>query len=233
MDVVYILGDGSTWDDNELRFSLRSISDRLQNFRNVYVIGRRPKWLTNVIHVQESDPYTCKEANIARKVMRACQVKDISENFLFANDDHFLLRDCDVNVPFWRGGNLRDIEAPINNYQRAVKNTFRELTRRGLNVYNFDVHVPVVINKKIFPTVVNDFDWSVKNGYVLKSIYCNTMRIEGERLKDLKLNDRMALGDIIAQIKSRQWFSIGPGLLSRAVKDFFFQYYSEKSPFEL
>lgn len=233
MDVVYILGDGSTWDDNELRFSLRSIAARLQNFRNVYVIGSRPKWLTNVVHVRESDPYTCKEANIARKVLRACQLQDLSENFLFMNDDHFLLRDCDVNVPFWRGADLKDFDAPKNNYQRAIKNTFHELTRRGLNRYNFDVHVPCVLNKKLFPNIVNSFDWSTKNGFVLKSIYCNTMRVEGVKLQDIKLNDRMTLTDIVQAIKTRQWFSIGPGLLNRAVKQFFAEFYSEKSPYEL
>jgi hypothetical protein len=227
MDIVYPLGNGSTWDDNELRFSLRSISDRLQNFKNVYVIGHRPKWLKNVIHIPESDPYTCKEANIARKVLRACQEKALSKDFLFMNDDHFLLRESDISIPFWRGPELKDHEAPKNNYQRAVKNTRRALIERGLSFHNFDIHVPIVYNKELFPGVINSFDWSVKNGYVLKSLYCNGLQIPGERLQDSKLND------MINQLKTRDWFSIGPGLLSRTVKEFFSEFYPTPSPFEI
>ena len=41
MDIVYIIGSGSKWQDNELRYSLRSIEKFGGNFGEVYIVGDR------------------------------------------------------------------------------------------------------------------------------------------------------------------------------------------------
>ena len=40
MDVVYILGKGSVWKDNEIRYSLRSIEKHLTGFDRVFIVGQ-------------------------------------------------------------------------------------------------------------------------------------------------------------------------------------------------
>ena len=48
IDVVIPLGTGSRWQDNELRYCLRSIEKNLSGVNEVVIVGEKPKWLTNV-----------------------------------------------------------------------------------------------------------------------------------------------------------------------------------------
>jgi hypothetical protein len=86
IDVVYVLGTGSKWKNNELRFSLRAIEKNLTGYRDIYVIGENPGFLQNVIHIPYPDELPGNaDGNIARKVLRACREKKLSDNFLFIN----------------------------------------------------------------------------------------------------------------------------------------------------
>lgn len=80
IDVVYKLGNGSRFDDAELRYSLRSLS----NFRDlgkIYVVGKKPAWIKNVIHIPAGDPYKSnKDANIINKIILAATHSDITAN---------------------------------------------------------------------------------------------------------------------------------------------------------
>ncbi len=44
IDLVYILGKGSKWSDNEIRFSLRSI-EKYFDYRKIFIIGEKPESL--------------------------------------------------------------------------------------------------------------------------------------------------------------------------------------------
>jgi len=57
MDIVYVLGSGSEWDDNEIRFSLRSVEKYLTGVGNVYIIGKKPNFLKDIIHRSVPDSY--------------------------------------------------------------------------------------------------------------------------------------------------------------------------------
>ena len=37
IDVVYVLGTGSKWHNNEIRFSLRALEKNLRDYRHIYV----------------------------------------------------------------------------------------------------------------------------------------------------------------------------------------------------
>ena len=55
IDVVYVLGKGTKWNDNEIRFSLRSLAKNVTGIRNVYIVGERPDFLKRVIHISYPD----------------------------------------------------------------------------------------------------------------------------------------------------------------------------------
>jgi hypothetical protein len=55
IDVVYPLGTGSVWQDNELRYSLRSLEKNFPDLGRVYVVGHKPDWLGNVEHIPFGD----------------------------------------------------------------------------------------------------------------------------------------------------------------------------------
>lgn len=188
VDVVYVLGKGSRWHNHEIRFSLRSIEKHLQNYRNIWIVGEKHPHLTEINHISFPDKTTMPDTNIMYKVTRACEEKEISENFLFFNDDHYLLTNFDAaTFPYYFDSTIKDFARPADAYTRRVKNTGKYLESKGLPDKFFDVHTPIIFNKaKFLEHVTNGPDWAFPNQYVMKSIYGNALQIEGEQFKDNK-----------------------------------------------
>lgn len=238
-DVVYVLGTGSNWEDNELRFSLRSLETYLENMGTVYVVGERPRWLTGVVHLPFKDKTTCKERNIMLKVAYACGHPDLSENFLHVHDDHFALAPARAGeIPNWYGGTLEKMyngtkPEKRNHWHLAVRNTWKILESRGLPGLNYDIHYPMLFNKNLYPGVMDVYPWTTEpRGFVVKSLYANTVGLTGTPIGDIKLMDRLSNEGVVAQLKGRPWFSIGNAGLSNSFKSLLRAIYPTPSRFE-
>ncbi len=217
MDIVYVLGRGSIWGDKEIKYSLRSIEKHLTGYRDIYVVGHLPGFLKDVRYISYNDPHFCKETNIYEKTLRACQEPSISDDFLFFNDDHFLMKDFVADqFPFYYKGNLRLASKALrkgNNYKLALDNTYRVLQQRGLPVKNFDSHTPIIYNKQFFLDVIAKYNWNVRISYVLKSLYANSKLIEGEREHDSKINAQHTIDTLHMMVRSKNVFSMGNGAI--------------------
>ena len=237
MDLCYVLGTGSSWDNNELRYSLRSIETYLSGIEKVFVVGHRPNFLTNVIHLPFSDRFPCKEKNIMLKLARACGHPELSTEFLHIHDDHFCLAPQEAElIPYWHGGALERTAKSVkqgNHWRDAVLNTHKVLTLRGLTTDNYDLHYPMIFNKDLYPGIMDIYNWKEPRGYVVKSLYANTMKIKGVRSPDLKINERLSFGSMVARLQGRSWFSLGNGGLSGEFKKLLMALYPDKSKFEV
>jgi Stealth protein CR2, conserved region 2 len=188
VDIVFpIRNAGSFWNNNELRYSLRSIEKHLHGYRKIWIIGERPLWLTkNIIHIPHPDDFIYPARNIYAKIKKACQYQELSENFLFFNDDHFLLSDFNASeFPYFYRGNLKDVK---NNtvYQETVNNTIRSLESRNLPTLDFDTHTPILYNKARFIEITDKYHWHREHAFCIKSIYCNTVGMQGTFAEDGK-----------------------------------------------
>lgn len=234
MDIVYPLGNGSTWKDLELLYSLRSVHQHLPDVDRVIVVGARPVWLTNIVHVPATDPHRCKERNIADKVVKACAVAD--GPFLFANDDHFALVDQAATVPNWRAGPLQDLIRRLkvsSHYRQALANTDAALKAAGLPVWNYDVHLPIVYDPAEFPRIMAAYDWTKERGYTVKSLYANTAQVPPTPCADLKLSSPNTMTELVRLLTGRRWFSTSPGSLGPKLKELFGALYPTPSPWEV
>lgn len=238
IDVVYVLGHGSTWSDNELRFSLRSLQDHLTDLGQVFVVGARPRWLTGVIYLPYPDKYSCKERNIMEKVAYACGHPDLTQRFLHVHDDHFTLQPArGAEVPNWCAGPLDQLARAVkvtNHWRDAVLNTNRVLLQRGFENRNFDVHFPIVFDKTLYPKVMDEYDWRGEpRGFVVKSLYANTLELPYEVTTDIKLNGRLTLPQLVERLRGRPWWSVSSAALNLTLKDLFQHLYPNPSRFEL
>ncbi len=235
MDVVYILGKGTNWKDNEIRYSLRSLAKHADKIDKVFIIGQCPDFLTGVIHYPHPDPHSCKELNIMEKIMRACELGEVSSNFFLVNDDHFFMQDFSLaKYPYYYSGTLSEYFEGANKfgrYTQAVGNTMKALSENKLSGKFFNVHHPIVINKSKFKKVMKQYDWNVLHGYVIKSLYCNTLAIEGEPIKDCKITRRVGLPEILKIIEGKPLFSTGDAF-SQDMRDFLGKTFPSKSPWE-
>jgi len=236
IDVVYVVGTGSPWQDGELRFSLRSLEKFVSGIGNVYIVGHCPRWATNVFHLQYPDPFPCKERNIMLKMARICGHPDLSETWLSLHDDHFALDFQEAGeIPNYSGGSLERMVAkakPGNNWREAVQNTNNVLKSKNLPTHNFDIHTPILIDKEKFPAIMDSYNWKTPRGYVVKSLYANTIGLEPTPLIDIKLNQRYTYPDLVARLKGRPWFSTGNGGLSGHFKNLLHAIFPEPSKYE-
>lgn len=236
-DIVIPLGKGSRWNDNEIRYALRAVAHFMPKAR-VFIIGHKPKWLHGVEHIPfvEDPAYEAKERNIMRKVLAACDHPDISDDFFFMNDDLFLLKKPPVDYPFYYDKPLeRKVETrrSQDHYLWAQRNTCEILKKEGLPTLNYDVHFPIVYNKEKFKQVMAMYDWSIQHGYVVKSLYCNTLEVEGTRIKDCKLFTRKLKDDLRRWAKGKTVFSIGDGAINGQLELFLKELYPRPSKFEV
>lgn len=237
-DVVYVVGHGTGWNDNELRFSLRSLDKYVTGIGTVYVVGKCPAFLADVVHINWPDHYTCKERNIMEKVAAACGHPDLSQKFLHVHDDHFALAPVDAGqVPDFAGWvDLEKLAAsvsPRNPWRESVINTVNALKAGGHPLWNFDIHTPIVLDKTAYPETMDRYDWKgTARGFVVKSLYANTLNLAPTRISDIKLNDRFPMAEIVDKIRGRAWWSLGNGGLSSWFKNLLSELYPKPSRWE-
>lgn len=229
IDIVFSLGKGSYKDDIELRYSLRSIEKHLKNYRNIYIVGELPHWIKNVTHVKIKDHAGLenKERNIYRKICAACEIPGLSEDFIFFNDDHFLLQDIEAHqFPYHHKGFMDNEGRKYGeSYLITLKNTMHLFT--GTN--NFDTHCPIIYNKKKFLSM--PLKWK-PYGYCLKTCYCNLNNIEGEYYEDCKIKPALNFETFMSVIKDRIYFSIDNGAFKGELLKVLEYLYPVKSKYE-
>jgi hypothetical protein len=191
VDIVIPLGTGSKLKDFELKMCLRSIEKNLTGYRNVYIVGECPVFLQNVVHIECRDRNNVSDFNIMAKITEACETKTISEDFLFFNDDHFLLHPFSAeSFPSYYSEDLEVYvkKRGLDEYGKRANNTLQHLKSQGLPTKNFDIHTPILYNKQNFLKFVSALDWTQKT-YIIKSLYANSMKIEGIEEPDHKHNN--------------------------------------------
>lgn len=236
IDIVIPLGVGSKNDNIELRYCLRGIQCHLSNVRSVYIIGERPKWISGIVWKSAKDDRSSrfKERNIYNKIKLACNLSEVSDNFLFMNDDHFLLDDFDATeFPYHYKCKISETMLKNSgNYRKTMNHTRKHLISIGKEELDFDTHCPIIYNKEIFLLTFGKTDWNVNYGYGIKSMYCGINGIEGELVSDCKIQKPMSLEEIKATVKGRQYFSVGDGGLNEEMKRFLNELYPTKSKYE-
>lgn len=188
MDVVYpYIKDGSHWNENELRHSLRSLDKYFLNIGEVFIVGHKPSWTKGVVHIECDDPYPDnKGANIINKLIVACKDDQISSDFLFMSDDQYMLvpmRSKDIETYYV--SNLKNQKLSKGNkfWMKCLKNMRSAMEREGLPCYNFEPHTPVIINKRKYWSTMMNYDYE-NTLYPTLSIYFNTVLSHHKPLPD-------------------------------------------------
>lgn len=237
MDLVYTIGAGSKCDDLELRYSIRSMVKHLQGFDRIVLVGHKPSWIKDVLHIPSDDPHQHNRArNIYDKILKAARHPEVSENFICASDDHFLLADHDAaTYPYYQCGSLEQCIARLgktNYYKSHVESTYNALTERGLPTLNFNIHSPILYNKSQFVEVMESYDWTIRRGYISKSLYCNSLQLNGPLLPDSKLHAPRTKTAIQRFIAGRKMFSTNEHSVNQEMREVLEELYPVASKWE-
>jgi len=238
IDIVYPLGSGSRWSNNEIRYSIRSVEKHVKGYRNIIIVGSKPSWLNGIIHVKSEDPLRHNaDGNIALKVLKVCELKELSETFLFINDDHIFLRDIHIlDIPDFYKGNLdKKPESFFTGglYKQRLKRTLDILKERNLPTKHFDCHTPILINKDLFPGIIRKFPFQESIGFTMKSLYANSLKKEGVYRLDLNIKTHLSLTAIEKVTEGHVIMAFNDGGLNGDLKKFLKDKFPLKSKFEI
>lgn len=233
------MGWGSTWNNNELRYSLRSFEKHLSGIGTLFIvadISGLPKWLNNFVHIICPDITNTPAINTCKKILKACNDKRVSKNFLLSNDDFFLLKDFEASTfpNYFRGDLLHNIQLDKNStYQKSKIATAAILKRLGKQTRHFGVHCPMITNKLSFIKVISAFNIYNSVGYLTRSLYGNVLGLEAEEKKDCKLKIKLDGQELGEYVREKEFFSISDNSINRPLMEFFPALYPVKSRWEV
>lgn len=172
---VVPLGIGSRHNDLELKYSLRSLQPK-----DCWLIGTCPTWY-NGNHIKQSET-GISTLNIWQKLLTACYTPEISDPFIYGNDDYFYLKNVPLDNYY---GNLMG----NNEYKRVARYTLEILKYNNLNTLFFDVHRPMLVYKQQLIDTYNFFEAHLKinQSLLVKSCYGNYAGLSGTLVTDCKL----------------------------------------------
>lgn len=153
MDVVYILGYQDEYE--ELRYSLRSLT----NFPHdrVWIAGAPPPvWARNVEHLPvEQAPldrsttrwWGDRKTNMRRNILAALESPDVSDRFLYMNDDFILVQ---PPGPLPHLGRIAETHGRRIREEGAYQDTYRWLQSQGVaDPFHVSEHVPMVVDSRL------------------------------------------------------------------------------------
>lgn len=243
MDIVIPLGEGSKCFDLELKFALRSLARYVQDVQTVWIVGKKRSWLQGVDYLdcQDRPGHSEKEGNIYRKLCKACVDPRVSDNFLYFQDDHFLLAPWTGKI--WRGGKVLDRITQLPGYmgyRQTLLNTMLRIDELRIAqqtaVLDFDIHCPLEVNKRRFQLSVGSLPWSaVMYGFCIKTayIYLNGFQEQGEYCQDLKIRKPHEVEELFRMTRGRPWFSCDDPAITGKFVQVLQALYPDPSPWEL
>lgn len=189
LDIVYVLKNGGTKD--EFRYSLRS----LVNFphRNVWVYGDCPEWATGVFTVPVKQ-FGIKWQNTSEMLKQAALNRHLSENFVYFNDDFFIMRPSDT-LDYYYAKTLSDridsckiktggVIVP-SRYGQQLQMCDNYLAKNKLSTRNYELHIPMIFNRQKLAQAIRKLP--DKGFGARRSLYGNLYDVGGVEREDCKI----------------------------------------------
>lgn len=190
MNFVWLLGSGSNYNDEEIRYSIRSVL-KFHPESTVTIIGECPDWYTGShYYIPDGEsPYI----NTWNKALKACELFD---EWIVMNDDFYLLAPYEKR--FYFSGTLKAHARRVGSvgWGKLVQSTYKAFP----DSHRWTVHAPCPIISKEFIALSEKHKGEIS----WKTMYCHLTDYfeKVELAKDVKIR-----GTIKREIKT-PFFSI-------------------------
>lgn len=160
---------------NELQLALRGWAENFREEMNIVVIGDREDWMNDLVHVIECERISNNPPlDVVNKMMLAIDSEMVSETFIWANDDQYLISPC-ILADFETlkcTGKLGDKHIGSTLYQQNKKRTFDLLVKEKRQTWDFSTHTPFVFEKDKLEALIELFDLD-KEPHLVATLYFN------------------------------------------------------------
>ena len=191
LDIVYTVKEKP--ENEELRYSLRSLRNLPHN--KVFIYGGLPNCVDPeaVNYVRVNQRYGNKWLNTAAQLIYITQNDNITEDFIWFNDDFFVMKPI-KELEYYRD---RTLSERIRDFGR--KNQFHtrgkyatrlrkaqwSLQAHDKEINNFELHIPMVFNREKLLKVMKQFP----NQGAKRSLYGNCCVENPIQRSDVKIYD--------------------------------------------
>lgn len=225
-DVVYVVKEAE--ENEELRYSLRSLVNVPHG--RLFIAGFKPEWLKNCVHIpmeQKGSKFTNSTANL----LTACKNEELSDDFIFMNDDFFVMKPID-SIPAMHRGKVADVlksykdERGSDEYVDGMEQTKDVLNQMGfVEPLSYELHLPIVINKKKFIQAIAKQRKLNPHMTVVhkRTLYGNFAGIAGDQTDDVKIYQTEPGFDEDMQFLSTTDESFRDGFVGALIRDRFEQ----------
>lgn len=231
IDLVIPL-EGITRNDKfDVRYLLRSFCKNFVDLGKVFIIteGDLP-WAKDITVIQYGDFFRHnKDANLIGKVYVTCLRKELSSDFVRASDDQILLKKIIAkDFKNYGYGDMRQIVIQNSNWQRRFYATRDKLLSEKKPCINYEVHMPMLMNKEKYKEIMLKYDWWVdRQGYVINSLYFNNcfnrMYDDANKIK-YSCEQPISINDLVIMTHGKTFLGYGEktrGLVHSMLKNMF------------
>ena len=253
MDVVYVIGTGSQWNNNELRYSLRSICRYGLGLGRVFIVGDalpsfiNPDKVTYIL--SRDDPGGTPARNVFGKLcdfFRECDVEDV----LLSSDDHFFIKPTDFNIynyPIMYKGSHMPLpgEKGIGGkvYTQTMIDTGRFMMENDLDLRYFEGHTNKWYNRTMWYHMLSfhmtqwmyfDSKYGISTNAPMAALLMKHSfgRFKCEYRKDVKLKHLNTPEDW-KELENANCFSIYDSAIKTGVADYLAGLFPDPCYFEL
>lgn len=187
-DIVYFIKNSD--ENEELRYSLRSVEKNFPH-NKVWFIGGCPVGLKPDKHVPISQTQKNKYLKVRNMIQMAVDMKDLPDNFWLFNDDFFVMSKVSYLLPTIDGSLARKIQkieekfGKRTAYTNRLRNTIYALRDMDRDRLNYELHIPMEINKEKASMILNKFNDNV----AFRSAYGNYFDLAKSIHPDVKIYD--------------------------------------------
>lgn len=240
IDVVFPLGSGSVWQNNELRYALRALERNFLDLGRVFVVGVQPHWLREAVCIPFADRHKRnKDANLIDKVLAACKA-GVSDTFVRCSDDEYVWRPCHVGemLPY-HGGELmrRPPKFWSGGWKERLRRTADFLQSHGYPTKHFDTHIPTVTNRQLFMQAMSRSPYQRGKGFTINTLYLNQAAlIDPPMLRHEKCTLEGSVADkekIREALAGKLYLGFNDAGLTPALKEILEETFPEPSRYEM
>ena len=225
---IYICRAG---ENEELRYSLRSV-DKFYPNANVWVVGGRPSWYVgNYIEVEQTaDAFY----NVKCSLEKIVEDSRIPNDIVVMNDDFFFVRRVRSFETYVSGTLQQRITDNLKNginssYIRKLDKLKRYCKRYQNPPLDFDIHVPMPAQKDKIAQIVND-DLMWRSNYGNRFVDPKSVIV----IEDVKVYPEGRYSFKSYDYRSRKYpfFSTQDDVFEKVCKDFLSKRFPQPSRFE-
>ena len=191
MDIVYPIK--KTILNEELKYSLRSLINIPHD--KVFIIGDLPEFINEEeVYYIHAPKLESRYKTTTNHLKLAVLNNNISEDFIWMNDDFFILKPTTEKDLLLNRGLLRDQVAfyhkyhnPLTKFDKLIENATLELKHLGfVNPISFELHCPIIINKTKFKSIQDKINTESLH-CCKRSVYGNYFIKESRCMEDVKV----------------------------------------------